>query len=508
MTEKDIKTKTGRTPSMGVSLLVIGVMIFLILFSAAFFGGKVAAGPLQVSLTLALLFALLVARLHGFRDALIGDAIRSSVNGTLGTVFVLMAIGALIGSLYLAGTVPAFIYYGVMLVSPKFYYVTVFIIAALLTMVIGSSATVAGMIGVAFVGLASIMGVSPGITAGAAVSGTVVGFTAARISPGVNLTVNAVGVSVDEYAPLAMRMSITTALISAGIYLVMGLTGGSTAAAIDPSQVQDSISQHFNINLLAFLPIVLILVMAAMRFTAFMSLMLPALFAVALAGFTQHELIISLAADPNLSYFQAFLNVGIDTLGSGFHLNSGVEAMDQLFAGGGIAGMMNTIWLIMMAASFGAVADYTGMLGRIINPIIERAKGQVSLILVTMLTSMGLNVVMADLYGSALLGARMFKKAYQQQRLKPVTLAVAMMDSGSALAHIIPWNVLGAVLVGTLGLAIADFAPYAFAAYLAPVITFVVIYLSKGRMAGGEEDTAIAIDTQIEQSADDLIQLA
>jgi NhaC family Na+:H+ antiporter len=288
----------------------------------------------------------------------------------------------------------------------------------------------------------------------------------------------------------------------------MGLTGGSTAAAIDPSQVQDSISQHFNINLLAFLPIVLILVMAAMRFTAFMSLMLPALFAVALAGFTQHELIISLAADPNLSYFQAFLNVGIDTLGSGFHLNSGVEAMDQLFAGGGIAGMMNTIWLIMMAASFGAVADYTGMLGRIINPIIERAKGQVSLILVTMLTSMGLNVVMADLYGSALLGARMFKKAYQQQRLKPVTLAVAMMDSGSALAHIIPWNVLGAVLVGTLGLAIADFAPYAFAAYLAPVITFVVIYLSKGRMAGGEEDTAIAIDTQIEQSADDLIQLA
>lgn len=506
MTETNTQTKTGRTPSMGVSLLVVGVMIFLILFSAAFFGGKVAAGPLQVSLTLALLFALLVARLHGFRGALIGDAIRSSVNSTLGTVFVLMAIGALIGSLYLSGTVPAFIYYGVMIVSPKFYYLIVFIIAALLTMVIGSSATVAGMIGVAFVGLASIAGVSPGITAGAVVSGGVVGFTAARISPGVNLTVNAVGVNIDEYASQVMRLIIPTALISAGIYLVMGLTGGSTAAAIDTSQVQDTISQHFNINLLAFLPIILILVMAVKRFTAFMSLMLPALFAVALAGFTQHDLILSLASDPSISFFQAFLNVGIDTLASGFQLNSGVEAMDKLFAGGGIASMMNTIWLIMMAASFGAVVDHTGMLGRIINPIIERAKGQVSLILVTMLTSMGLNVVMADLYGSALLGARMFKQAYQQQQLKPVTLAVAMTDSGSALAHIIPWNVMGAILVSTLGLAIADFAPYAFVAYLAPVVAFVIIYLSKGRMAGSEEDTAI--EEQVEGFADDLTQLA
>jgi len=121
---------------------------------------------------------------------------------------------------------------------------------------------------------------------------------------------------------------------------------------------------------------------------------------------------------------------------------------------------------------------------------------------------MSLNVVMADLYGSALLGARMFKEAYQQQGLKPVTLAMAMSNSGTTLAHIIPWNVMGAILVGTLGLAIADFASYAFVAYLAPVVAFVIIYLSKGRMAGGEEDTAIAIDEQVEGLADDLTQLA
>jgi NhaC family Na+:H+ antiporter len=141
----------------------------------------------------------------------------------------------------------------------------------------------------------------------------------------------------------------------------------------------------------------------------------------------------------------------------------------------------------MMAASFGAVTDYTGMLARIITPLIKRAKGAVSLVLVTMLTSMGLNIVMADPYGSSLLGARMFKDAYQKEGLKPVVLSVAMGDSGTALSHIIPWNLFGALLAGTLGLAVAEWAPYTFMAYLTPVVAFVMANLFKGRLSGGDD---------------------
>jgi len=482
--------KTGRTPSMAASLLVVGVMIALILLSAAFFGGDVAKGPLQVSLTLATLFAVLVSHFHGFRGPLISQSIKVSVAATLGTIFVLMAIGALIGSLYLSGTVAAFIYYGVAIVSPQLSYLIVFILAAVIAMLIGSSATVAGMIGVPFLGLASIMGMSPGITGGAAISGAVVGFLAARISPGANLAVAAVGAKIEEHARTSLRTIIPAALISAVIYLVLGLSGGGAAAPVDPAEVQAVLSQQFNINLLAFLPIILILALSILRFTAYLSLMLPAIFAVGLAAFTQPELIISLAADPSLNYFGAFFKVGIDTLATGFHLNSGIEAMDKLFSGGGIAGMINTIWLIMMAASFGAVTDYTGMLARIITPLIERAKGTVSLVLVTMLTSMGLNIVMADPYGSSLLGARMFKDAYQKKGLKSVVLSVAMGDSGTALAHIIPWNLFGALLAGTLGLAVAEWAPYTFMAFLTPVVAFVMANLFKSRLSGGEDQVS------------------
>ena len=49
---------SGQTPSMFASLLVFAVMIGLILLSVLIFGEEVAAGPLQVSMTLATLFAL------------------------------------------------------------------------------------------------------------------------------------------------------------------------------------------------------------------------------------------------------------------------------------------------------------------------------------------------------------------------------------------------------------------------------------------------------------------
>jgi len=113
---------------MAVSLSVFVVMVGLILFSVFLFGEEVAAGPLQISITLATLFALAVAYAHGYKGALITEAVSSNINTALGTIFVLIAIGAVIGSLYLSGTVAAFVYYGVEVLNPRFFYVSVFVL--------------------------------------------------------------------------------------------------------------------------------------------------------------------------------------------------------------------------------------------------------------------------------------------------------------------------------------------------------------------------------------------
>jgi len=483
--------ETGRTPSMFASLLVLGVMVALILLSVGFFGGEVAEGPLQVSMTLATLFALSVAYYYGFRGSLISHAISKGLNGVMGTIFVILAIGTVIGTLYLAGTVASIIYYGVAIISVKFYYLTIFIIALALSMMLGSSLTTVGAVGVAFVGLAAIMGVNPAIAAGAAVAGAIIGNKTAKISDTVNLTVAAVGgVTVDEQVRNVIRTAIPTVLISAVLFLVLGLTGGTATESIDPAQVQNAITEYFNISLWAFVPIILIFALSLLRFSAYMSLMIPAIFAVILAAFTQHDLIVSLAADPSLSYIQASLKVGIDVLAHGFHLQSGVEQIDKIFSGGGATGMLTTIWLLLVAASFGAVTDYTGMLQRVMTPVINWAKGPFKLILATMLTSMGLNVVTADPFVSIVLSARMFREQYMKERLKPVVQSTAMADSGNIFSNIVPWNVHGALFAATLGLGIAVWAPFTFTAYLTPVVTLVMVYvyyLRKDRLADDED---------------------
>ena len=496
MSESETKNAEGpgRTPSMAASLLVCGVMIGLIMLSVVLFGTDVAEGPLQVSMTLATLFALTVALYYGFRGAVISEAIRNSVNGTMGTIFVLLAIGAIIGTLYLSGTVAAFIYYGVDILSPRFYYVTVFIIAGILSMLLGSSLTTIGAVGVAFVGLASIMGVSPAIAAGAAVSGAILGDKTAKISDTALLTIATVGgVSIEDHSRMVLRTAIPAVVISALLFLFLGLTGNTSAAPVDPTQVQDTISQYFNVSLLAFVPVILIFVLSAFRFSAYMCLMIPAILAVVLAGFTQHDLIVFLANDPSLSYLQSVLKVGIDTLANGFHLNSGTIQLDTLFTGGGTAGMLTTIWLILMAASFGAVADYTGMLARVITPIINWTRGPATLILATMLTAIGLNTVAADPYVSIVLSSSMFRKEYMKERLKPVTLSTAVADSGTMFSGIIPWNVNGALFAGTLGMATITYAPYTFMAYLTPLISVAIgfLYFRKDDLPSGDDATAV-----------------
>lgn len=460
---------TGRKPSMFASISVFAVLVGLILLSVALFPSSVAEGPLQVSMTLATLFALGVAFYYGYRGALISQAISHGINAALGTIFILLAIGTLIGTLYLTGTVAAFVHYGVQLLNPRFYYVTVFVIASLLSILTGSSFTTIGAVGVAFVGLAPLMGVSPAIAAGAAVSGAFLGDKNARISDTFVLTTAVAGVSAEAHSRAVWRTSIPTIAISAALFLILGLTANTSGTTVDPSVVQGAISQHYSVSLLVFIPVILVFVLSALRVSGFLSLMLSAIAAVILAAFTQQPLIIRLAGDPNLAYLEAVYKVAVATIASGFHLASGNQQLDALFSGGGTLAMFETIWLILVAASFGAITEYTGMVRRLMEPVIRWARGTASLMFTTAASSLGLNALAADPFLSIVLCTRMFRDSYIKARLKPEALSATIADSGTIASAVIPWNVHGAFVAGALGVGMA-YAPYAFMCYLSPVV--------------------------------------
>ncbi len=471
------KPVEARTPSMLASLSVFGVMVALIVFSLIAFGDQVAAGPLQISMTLATLVALGVAYGYGHRGALISESITHHVSSALGSVFIILAIGTVIASLYLAGTVPAFVYYGVAILSPQYFYITVFVLSSVLSILTGSSFTTIGAVGVAFVGLANLMGVNPAIAAGAAVSGAFVGDKIAKISDTFVLTTAVVGgVSSEEHGRSVLRTAIPAWVLSAIGFTILGFTNGTSGAAVDAGKVQRVISQSFNITLLAFLPVILIFVLSSLRLSGFITLMLSSIAGVILAAFTQPALITGIANDPNLTYLGAVLKTGIDISAHGFHLDSGLQQMDQLFSGGGTFAMFETVWLILVASSFGAIAAHTGMIQRVIEPVIQLARSASSLIVASVLTVFGLNVLAADSYVAIVLTAQMYRGAYISKKLKPATLSTAIADGGAIASPIIPWNVHGAFVGGALGMSALAYAPFALLCLLQPLTTMAMAY--------------------------------
>jgi NhaC family Na+:H+ antiporter len=147
-----------RAPSFLDALAPVVVLIVLLVLTIARFGVDAANGPLQVALLASATFAGLVALKNGYTAARLRDAAVGGVSSAMGAIFILLAVGALIGTWNMSGTIPTVVSYGLALLRPGISYLAVALICALVGMVTGSSWTTAGTLGVAFVGMAPILG--------------------------------------------------------------------------------------------------------------------------------------------------------------------------------------------------------------------------------------------------------------------------------------------------------------------------------------------------------------
>src|SRR3974377_2082505 len=164
-----------REPSMLDAVLPVVVLIALIALTIIVFGISATDGPLQVALLLSAAFAALMAFKNGYRASDVGDAAVAGVASAMSAIFILLAVGALIGTWNMAGTIPTVVDYGVRLLNPSIFYMTTAAICAVVGMVTGSSWTTAGTLGVAFVGMAKVMGLSTAAAAGAVICGAYFG---------------------------------------------------------------------------------------------------------------------------------------------------------------------------------------------------------------------------------------------------------------------------------------------------------------------------------------------
>lgn len=154
------------------------------------------------------------------------------------------------------------------------------------------------------------------------------------------------------------------------------------------------------------------------------------------------------------------------------------ETVNELLTTKGMAGMLNTIWLILCAMIFGGIMETSRMLHRITSAIIGMANSTGSLIASTAGTCVFFNITASDQYLAIVVPGRMYAQTFKDRGLAPENLSRTLEDSGTVTSVLIPWNTCGATQASVLGVATFTYAPYCFFNIISPFMTILFAYLN------------------------------
>ena len=465
------KKKEARAPSLWDALIPIIVLAILLMVAIVLYGDSGITGPIQVALMTAMLVAAVIGIKNGHSLETMGKAAVDGIASAMGAIFILLAVGALIGTWNMAGTIPTIVYYGVQFLSPTWYYLASAVISALLALSIGSAWTVAGTLGIGLIGIAGALGVSPEITAGAVISGAYFGDKMSPLSETTNLAPAVAGTDLYTHIKGMLWTTIPSIVIALIIFAVIGYNGDVTDA-LDLTAVLDAISSVFNVGLLPLLPLFVVLVLSFRRVSAFVTIFLGALIGGVMAVLLQPDVVLTFGSAPGLNTPLAMLKGVWSAMATGFIINSGYAGLDILFSQGGMSSMLETVWLILSAMAFGGVMENSGLLARLIQSVLKVTKSDRSLLIATGLTSIGVNFIAGDQYMAIVLPGRMYREAFQQHGIASQTLSRQIEDTGTITSPLIPWNSCGAYMSATLGIVTMAYLPFAFFSWINVIISF------------------------------------
>ena len=466
-----MSNSAGREPTFTDAFIAVAVLLVLLATSVFLFGDSSSEGANQIALLLSSVIAILIGVKNGYKWRDISKAIAQGVSSIFGAILIIFTVGVLIGSLILSGTVPAMIYYGLQIVSPSIFYFTACILCAIAAISIGSSWSVAGTIGIGLMGIAAGLGLDPAITAGAIISGAYFGDKMSPLSDTTNLAPAVSGTDLFVHIRHMTWTTFPSIGLALTLYLIIGLATDIGSDQIDLSERLRLLDENFEINVLLFLPLVAIFLMAVKKFPAFPSLLGGALVAAVMAVIFQQDVIIKFANAPEQSDVVNILSGIWTAMFAGFSADTGNDEINNLLTRGGLNNMSNTVSLVLCAITYGSVLEKLGILNKLVMGMIEMAKTTGSLVLVTALTCFGLNVMTADQYIAIVLPGRIYRLEYRKRKLAAKNLSRAIEDTATVTSVLVPWNTCGAFFAGTLGIATLSYAPYCFFNIFSPIIS-------------------------------------
>ena len=455
MMEEQKTDEPIKKPPFWVSLSVIAFLIIIIIAQVLAYGSP----DVHMTMIFAEAFAVIILMLTGTKWKTIEDGIIQGSKLATVPMLILMFIGMLIAALISCGTIPILIYYGLKLISPKVFLLTVALVCSVCSIVTGSSWTTGGTFGVAFMAIGAGLGIPAPYTAGAVITGAVVGDKMSPMSDTTNLAPAVCESNIFDHIKAMVKTTLPAYLIALVLYLVMGLR--YTADSIDESTFNAILSGvvanwHVGLGyvLLSLVPLVVVFFMALKKKSALATMVAASLVAMFIAmivkGYSIGEM--------------------MSTLNYGFSIDTGNAFLDKLLNRGGIQNMLWTCSLGYIALPFGGILESTGILESILDKMQAFTKSAKGVIITHNISAIVVNYLSASQYVAILIPGRMMLPAYKKLHIKTYIASRTCEDSGTVTSPLVPWGLCGVTFTSCLGVATMSYLPYAFLCWLVPVI--------------------------------------
>ncbi|KYG89253.1 Na+/H+ antiporter NhaC [[Bacillus] sp. KCTC 13219] len=456
------------------ALLTFAIMITAMIITVV----KLEQSP-HVPLIIGTAVAAIVAKLHGFKWGEIEEMMYKGIRLALPAIVIIILVGLVIGAWIGSGVVATMIYYGLKLISPAWFLVTILLLCAIVSLAIGSSWSTMATIGVAGMGIGLSMGIPAAMIAGAVISGAYFGDKMSPLSDTTNLAAGLTGTDLFDHIKHMLYTTIPALVIAFAVFGIMGRR--FTDISMKSDEILTTLKvmeQSFVISPWLLLVPVGVIVLVGLKVPA-----IPALVAGIVSGFL----------------LQIFVQGGTATeavtaLQEGFAIATGNEMVDELFNRGGLDSMMGTVSMTIVAMTFGGILEYSGMLRALMNVIVKFAKSTGSLVASTIAACFTTNATCSEQYISIVVPSRMFAEVYEKRGLHSKNLSRALEDGGTLTSVFVPWNTCGVFILATLGVGAMEYAPYAILNFVVPIISiiyayvgFAIVKLTPEEMAAAEQ---------------------
>lgn len=442
----------NKKPSLLEASIVLGLIILSI---------SVGVIGLHLSPNITILFAISVSIFYmvirKMPLEMVNNGIVSGLKPGIIPIFIFLLVGALIAVWIQAGIIPTLMVVGFKIISVKWFVPSVFLVCAIVGSAVGSAFTVMSTIGIAFFGIGTTLGLNPALIVGAIVSGSVFGDKMSPLSESTNLASAIVGADLFKHIKHLMWSTVPAFIVSLILFAVLGLNN-TNADLSEIDTVINVLESNFSISFWSLIPIALMLICAWKKIPAIITILLNVIVAV----------IMIIIQDPSVK----IANIAT-VIESGFISETGNTQIDLLLSRGGISSMMPTVALIILTLSLGGILMEMGLITTVINSLVKRLNATWQLIVVTLLSSIGVNIFIGEQFLSVILPGNAFKEAFKEKNIDPVVLSRTLEDGGTVINYLIPWGIAGSFVASTFGVPTLVYLPFAFFSLLSPVFSII-----------------------------------